>query len=120
MTSHAIIRPEDAAPSRGNLLRFSTAFLTAIFCMLGSLASGQSGDLARECAMRDLDLIIALDGHRTAQDISSENLFAAFVAIQRARETCATDPVAALELYESVAFGPTLAAHRDAVWGPLD
>jgi hypothetical protein len=102
---------------------FFAALLAAAMCMMGSLASGQpAGNLARECALHDLERVVELDRHRAAQDIAPDNLHAGFMAILRARETCDRDPAAALAIYDSILLGPTLATARSqgTVWGALD
>ena len=100
---------------------FLAALLAAALCMVGSLASGEpAGDFTRECALYDVELLAELDQHRAAQDIAPDNLHAGYMAILRARAACARDPVAAIAMYDSVSFGPTLAAARPCAWGTLD
>ena len=74
---------------------FFAALLAAALCMMSSLASGQpAGNFARECALHDVERVAELDRHRAAQDVAPDNLYAGFLAILRARETCDRDPAA--------------------------
>ena len=117
----AISNPADAPRHDRTRSSFLAALLAAALCMTGSLASGQpAGNFTRECALYDNERVTELDQHRAAQDVAPDNLHAGYMAILRARAACDSDPVAAIAMYDSVSFGPTLAAARPYAWGTID
>ena len=67
----------------------------------------------RECAVRDLKLVTALGERGEAQDVSADDLRAAFFTVVKARNACADGRIdEALALYDSVVVTPQHAAKK--------
>ena len=73
---------------------------------------GQGNSTA--CAVRDLNLVSAIEEHGLAQDISPEQLARAASTMMRARNACRHGHTAeAIIMYDSILFAPGLADSRD-------
>jgi hypothetical protein len=70
---------------------------------LSAMAQGQAVRFARECALKEIAAITAIEDHGTAEDLPADRLGEAGLTMLRARSTCYEGRVReALALYESV------------------
>ena len=63
--------------------------------------SNANGTLSKECALRDLQVLIRLEQHADAKELPSDQIAAAFFNMLQARAVCGEQKVAeALALYD--------------------
>jgi hypothetical protein len=70
---------------------------------LSAMAQAQAVRFARECAVKEVAAITAIEDHGTAEDLPADRLGEAGLAMLRARSACYEGRVGeALALYESI------------------
>ena len=70
---------------------------------LSAMAQGQSVQFTRECALKEIAALTAIEDHGAAEDLSADRLGAAGLTMLRARSACYEGRVGeALALYESI------------------
>jgi hypothetical protein len=81
---------------------------------ISSLAQGPAGQIARECAQRDIAVITLIEDHGAADDLPADRLYSAALTQLRARSACYAGRIEeALALYDSILdLGPAQLAKR--------
>src|SRR5437868_1145749 len=91
--------------------------LTLVACLamtISATAQGQTRPFARECALTETKVITLIEDHGAAEDVPSDRLGDAAMAMLRARSACYEGRVGeALALYESILeLGPVASLRR--------
>jgi hypothetical protein len=89
--------------------------LALVACLATTMAQGQTGPFARECALKETAVITLIEDHGAAEDLPGDRLGEAALTMLRARSACYEGRVGeALALYESVFdLGPVASLRRE-------
>jgi hypothetical protein len=84
------------------------ALTASLALTLTAAAQDRSAPFARECALKDISVLVLIQDHRAAQDLPADRLGQAGLTTLDARSACYRGRVdEALALYESIlALGP--------------
>jgi hypothetical protein len=90
------------------------ALVASLAMATSAMAQAQTGQLARECALKETAVITLIEDHGAAEDVPADRLGAAGLTMLRARLNCYEGRVAeALALYESILdLGPVASLRR--------
>jgi hypothetical protein len=97
-----------SSPGSGSVALISDPWPRGLF----SAVAAERPDL-KECASRDLKVLIALGEHGEAQDIPGDDIAAAFFSLVKARVACAAGNTSeALAIYDSISLVPGRSAKK--------
>jgi hypothetical protein len=84
------------------------ALTASLALTLTATAQSRTGPFARECALKEISVLILIGDHRAAQDLPADRLGKAGLTMLDARSACYAGRVGeALALYEGIlALGP--------------
>ncbi len=90
------------------------ALVASLAMTVSTMAQGQAGQLARECALKEIAVITLIEDHVAAEDLPAVRLGNAGQAMLQARAACYDGRVGeALALYESILdLGPVASLRR--------
>ena len=104
---------ETCAYSKFRLLP-ALAFAASLAMTIGATAQEQTGQFAKECALKEITVITLIEEHQAADDLPAERLGNAVQALMRARSACYEGRVGeALALYEGILDLGTVASLRE-------
>jgi hypothetical protein len=79
----------------------------------GATATESTAMLSPICAAADLRLMMLIEAHGEAQDVSAETLSQAFLTVLEARKACnGGQAEAGIKLYESIPLGPGMSRRQ--------
>ena len=90
------------------------ALVASLAMATSAMAQAQTGQFARECALKETAVITLIEDHGAAEDLPADRLGDAGLTMMRARSACYEGRVAeALALYDSILdLGPVASLSR--------
>ena len=109
-----VVRTVAGPRSRQRRLLPALALVACLATTIGAVAPGSAGQLARECALKEITVITVIEDHGTAEDLPADRLSEAGLTMLRARSACYEGRVGeALALYQSILdLGPVASLRR--------
>jgi hypothetical protein len=94
------------------------ALVASLAMTVSAIAQGQSGLLAKECAVKEVEVMTLIEDHGAADDLPADRLSNAGLTMLRAQSACYEGRVGeALALYQSILDLGPVASRADSDHG---
>jgi hypothetical protein len=117
MIAKLFARQEPKTPRRARIASLFLCVASAIAVSgagSGAIAGEQAGSFATVCALKETKVVTLIEDHGSAEDLPSDSLSDAALAMLRARSACYEGRVGeALALYDSILnLGPVVSVRK--------
>jgi hypothetical protein len=117
MIAEFFARQEPKTPRRARIASLLLCLASAIVVSgagSGAIADEQAGSFATVCALKETKVVTLIEDHGSAEDLPSDSLSDAALAMLRARSACYEGRVGeALALYDSILnLGPVVSVRK--------